>query len=161
MAQGEEQLYDKREVDTDHVKCAGCGANMEFDPASQKLVCRHCGRTEELEKQFGAPELDYLKGLDACEQWDGETVVFRCENCGAKVLLDRAQTAKLCPFCGTAHVVEAGEQADRAPAVCLRQGYRRAAVQSLGEKGMAGAAQIQKAHVARQRERGLHALFHL
>ena len=66
MTQGEEQLYDKREVDTDHVKCAGCGANMEFDPASQKLVCRHCGRTEELEKQFGAPELDYLKGLDAC-----------------------------------------------------------------------------------------------
>lgn len=110
MTQGEEQLYDKREVDTDHVKCAGCGANMEFDPASQKLVCRHCGRTEELEKQFGAPELDYLKGLDACEQWDGETVVFRCENCGAKVLLDRAQTAKLCPFCGTAHVVEAGSR---------------------------------------------------
>lgn len=119
MTQGEEQLYDKREVDTDHVKCAGCGANMEFDPASQKLVCRHCGRTEELEKQFGAPELDYLKGLDACEQWDRETVVFRCENCGAKVLLDRAQTAKLCPFCGTAHVVEAGEQAGIKPTALL------------------------------------------
>lgn len=125
MSGQEEQVYDKRVVDTDHVKCDGCGANMEFDPKTQQLVCRHCGKTEKLEKQFDVHEVDLLTGLDACEQWDRETVVFRCENCGAKVLLERGQTARCCPFCGTAHVVEAKEQAGIKPTALLPFAFDR------------------------------------
>lgn len=115
----EKEDYEKKEVDTDSIKCTSCGSNMVFDPKTQMLSCPHCGRKESFAKDLQAEELSILNGFEQSTSWNDESVVFRCENCGAKVVLDKSETAKLCPFCGTAHVVETDELAGIKPNAVL------------------------------------------
>lgn len=107
-------------VDTESVKCPGCGANMIFDADFQMLYCPHCGSKKELGTSKTASEKDIMTGLAADSCWKaGETVVFRCDNCGAKVVLSKGETAKTCPFCGTAHVQKTEELAGLKPDAVL------------------------------------------
>ncbi len=109
---GEEQV----KVDTEIVKCPGCGSNMIFDPDEQMLVCEHCGTKQGFENKVTAEELDLLSGLADSRQWESdEATVFSCDNCGAKVVLKQGETAKICPFCGTSHVQKTEELAGLKP----------------------------------------------
>lgn len=115
-ANGEERV----KVETETVKCAGCGANMIFDADLQMLYCPHCGSKKNLGDEKIAKERDILDGLSADSIWKAdETVVFRCDNCGAKVVLNKDETAKVCPFCGTAHVQKTEELAGLKPDAVL------------------------------------------
>lgn len=107
-------------VETESVKCPGCGANMIFDADLQTLYCPHCGSKKELGEAKIAKEKDIMEGLSADSVWKAdETVVFRCDNCGAKVVLQKDETAKICPFCGTAHVQKTEELAGLKPDAVL------------------------------------------
>ena len=109
-----------KKVKTENVKCPGCGANMLFDADLQTLYCPHCGSKRELGESRTAEELDIMQGLSADSEWKAEeTVVFRCDNCGAKVVLNKDETAKCCPFCGTAHVQKTEELAGLKPNAVL------------------------------------------
>lgn len=111
---------DVKKVQTENVKCPGCGANMLFDADLQMLYCPHCGSKKELVGVQTAKELDIMAGLSADAKWKAEeTVVFRCANCGAKVVLNKDETAKMCPFCGTAHVQKTEELAGLKPNAVL------------------------------------------
>lgn len=113
---GEERV----KVETESVKCAGCGANMVFDADLQVLYCPHCGSKKELAAGQTAKEKDILEGLSADAFWKAdETVVFRCVNCGAKIVLSKSETATTCPFCGTAHVQKTEELAGLKPDAVL------------------------------------------
>ena len=113
---GEERV----KVGTENVKCSGCGANMVFDAELQSLYCPHCGSKRSLGESKTAKELDILEGLSEDSVWKAnETVVFRCDNCGAKVVLNKTETAKICPFCGTAHVQKTEELAGLKPNAVL------------------------------------------
>ena len=115
-----ETVNGQQKVATEKVKCPGCGANMVFDPEKQLLYCPHCGSTRELGEIGTAKELDINEGFSADSEWKAEeTIVFRCDNCGAKVILARGETAKLCPFCGTAHVEKTEELAGIKPNAVL------------------------------------------
>ena len=100
----ERQDFELEEVEADSVKCTGCGSNMVFHPESKTLKCPHCG----LQKSFGdsarSEEIDLTKGFSCGSLTDNGSVVFACDGCGAKVVLSEGETAKKCPFCGTAHV---------------------------------------------------------
>ena len=104
----EEELNKQTEaeqVETENVKCDSCGSNMKFDPASQMLYCEHCGRKESFATYVQADELAIENALGTGgAEWNDEAKVYRCENCGAKVVLDRGETASVCPFCGTAPI---------------------------------------------------------
>lgn len=100
------ELYEKQSVETENIKCDGCGSNMAFDPKSQMLYCAHCGKKVEFATHQTASEQNISLIFGQEENVDEETVVFRCENCGAKVVLDKSETAKKCPYCSTAHVVQ-------------------------------------------------------
>lgn len=105
-----------RRVGTETEKCPSCGSNMVFDPEGQCLSCPHCGTNVQFEKGDTAKELDLSSALGKGRQWNAEeAVVFSCDNCGAKVVLKAEQTAKLCPFCGTAHVRKTEELAGLRP----------------------------------------------
>ena len=107
---------EEREVDTESIKCSGCGANMVFDPEKQMLSCPHCGTTASFNTETFSKELSLLSGFDAASQWTKEqAVVFCCDNCGAKVVLQKDETATSCPFCGTAHVKKSEELAGVKP----------------------------------------------
>lgn len=104
-------------VGTEIVKCDGCGANMIFDPDSQKLYCPHCGSNKELVDNGTASEISILQGFSKDREYgeqDG-AVVFRCSNCGASVVISDGKTATHCPFCGTAHVQKTDDLAGLKP----------------------------------------------
>lgn len=103
-------------VDTESVKCPSCGSNMVFQPESQMLYCEHCGTKQSFAQDNQAEELDIKTALLAGREWSSDsTVVFACENCNAKVVLQKSETAKTCPFCGTAHVKKTDELAGLKP----------------------------------------------
>lgn len=109
---GEAQL----KVGAEMEKCPSCGSNLRFDPDTQTLYCEHCGTRQSVAQNLRAEEIDLLSGFDSDRKWTAdETVVFRCDNCGAKVVLQKDETAKSCPFCGTAHVVQTDELAGLKP----------------------------------------------
>ncbi len=98
-----------REVDTYVSKCRGCGATMVFDPESQTLKCPHCGATGEIEKDFSVIENDIIKGFQDAEKWSpDEQVTYKCDNCGAVVVLSVDEEASTCPFCKTTHIAKEG-----------------------------------------------------
>ncbi len=109
-----------KSVETESVKCDGCGSNLVFDPTVQKLKCPHCGLEKEFDTTIFANERNILDGFSDAKQWTSEeAVVFSCENCGAKVVLNVNESAKSCPFCGTAHVKKVEELAGVKPNAVL------------------------------------------
>ncbi len=102
----QKNIYDAPEVNTDAIKCKGCGGNMVFDPSTQKLKCPYCNYTEDFGSDGTVEEIAIEDALKKNESWQSETSSFRCTNCGAKIHTDKSITATICPFCGTAHVVK-------------------------------------------------------
>lgn len=96
-------------------KCLNCGGNMEFDPETQKLKCQHCLTVVDFEKSSSVKELDVLTAFNQGEDWKSESSVYRCENCGAVVVLPPSETATKCPYCETSHVVKSSEGAGLKP----------------------------------------------
>ena len=112
--------FDENQAQTETVKCSSCGSNMVFDPEEQLLECPHCGSQQKFGETFLARELDLREGLLSGEKWsEKEAVVFGCDNCGAKVVLNKSETAKSCPFCGTAHVRKSEDLAGLKPNALL------------------------------------------
>lgn len=101
--------FDIKNNETVTVKCLNCGANMVFDPASQKLKCPHCETLTDFEKSSNVKELDIKDYLKNSASWKDESIAYRCENCGAKVVVAKNQTATICPYCSTSHVVQLEE----------------------------------------------------
>ena len=106
-----------KKVSTVSVKCDGCGANMVFNPDTQKLYCPHCGSEKTLDDNGTAKELSLLEGLgkDNLYQESDGAVVFRCKNCGANIVISDGKSATTCPFCGTAHVEQTKDMAGLKP----------------------------------------------
>ena len=114
MLEGERVTTDYRQgeikVDTQIIKCPSCGGNMVFDPSAQKLHCEHCGTIEDVGARVLANEKSILEGFALDKKRNvKEPTVFFCDNCGAKVVLAKDQTATECPFCGTNHVSQTKE----------------------------------------------------
>ena len=98
-----------REIDTYNAKCPSCGSTMQFDPDTQSLKCQHCGTEEQIQKDFEVKEIDIVKGFEDAEKWSAdEQVTFKCNNCGAVVVLSIDEEASNCPFCGTSHIAKEG-----------------------------------------------------
>lgn len=108
-AAGYDGTTENSEANAAFIKCERCGGNMLFDPQTQALKCGRCGFIESFEKDAHVNEQDIEKGFAAAEQWDGEATVFRCESCGAQVVLKNGEVAASCPFCSTPHVVKSSE----------------------------------------------------
>jgi DNA-directed RNA polymerase subunit RPC12/RpoP len=53
--------------------------------------------------------------LEQHGDWDAETVVYRCNNCGAKEIISKKDIAKECPYCGTTNIVQTDDLAGLRP----------------------------------------------
>lgn len=91
------------------VKCPGCGATIEYDPATLKLACPFCGLTKDLpqpESEQVIEEIDFESAKQrASLNWGTAKKLIVCANCGGKALYDEAQTSGNCPFCGSTSVM--------------------------------------------------------
>ncbi len=87
------------------VKCRNCGANMVFDANTQSLYCSHCETRISFNDQSVGQEIKLTaEYFDSDSNKDEESTVFVCDNCNAKIVLNKNQTSTNCPFCGTSHV---------------------------------------------------------
>ena len=88
----------------DFVKCPTCGANLEFDPETRTLKCNYCGTEVDFEKNKQVEEINIENAFATVEKGDKTTSVYRCQNCGAEVVVNSDEVATECPFCGTPYV---------------------------------------------------------
>ncbi len=94
----------------DEISCKKCGARLKFKPGTRRLVCEYCG-TENLiaaEEEVEIEELDLFDYIQKVAQSDQsfDITTIKCSSCGAETTLDPKVTSDLCPFCGTALVLD-------------------------------------------------------
>lgn len=116
----EREVFLNTRVETDTEKCPSCGGTMVFDPATQTLRCDHCGNIRDIVKDFAVVEHDIAEGFAQAERvGKDEQVSYKCDNCGAEVVINSDESAKLCPFCGTSHIVRLGSYDGIKPQVVI------------------------------------------
>ncbi|HEY6327976.1 MAG TPA: hypothetical protein VI756_01475, partial [Blastocatellia bacterium] len=91
--------------------CPGCGASLTFDPATGGLLCRYCGHREEIPPAPGPikenPYNEYLQPKpEQLQQISDSALDVNCSACGAAITFIGQEFSDVCPFCGTAIVVQ-------------------------------------------------------
>lgn len=72
--------------------CPGCGADMAYDPALNKLSCSHCG--------FSEPVMPDDDGNKEGGPGDfGEAYEYHCPNCGSILVTDEKTSSVTCEYC--------------------------------------------------------------
>ena len=115
----EEQIrFEKTERETDR-KCPNCGATVIFNPSLGKMHCEYCGYQGELpntETENPIREIDFESAVfTESYEWGAEKKSVECKNCGAVSIYDALETAAICPFCGSTHVMPAATDKTIAP----------------------------------------------
>jgi len=92
--------------------CAACGAQAEWNPAKQRLVCPFCGTEApyEADKDTGKiRETDLVAALrempDDQRGWQTERRSVQCQSCRAVMVYDPARVGQNCEFCGSPALV--------------------------------------------------------
>ncbi len=89
--------------------CTNCGADLQFGPGTEALVCPYCGTKNVVAVgELAVGEMDFDAALQALQgQVDTvETITARCSNCGAETNLAPDVMSDTCAFCGSPVVLE-------------------------------------------------------
>jgi hypothetical protein len=97
----------------DKYPCAACGAQAEWNPARQLLVCTFCGTATpfEIDADSGAMvELDLVAALrelpDEDRGWAMARRTVQCQSCKAVTVFDPERVGQNCDFCGSPSLVD-------------------------------------------------------
>jgi len=97
----------------DKYPCAACGAQAEWNPAKQLLICPFCGSSTPftIDAKTGAiQELDLAKALrelpDEERGWLTEKRTVQCQSCKAVSVFDPERVGQNCEFCGSPALVD-------------------------------------------------------
>ncbi len=93
--------------------CPACGAQAEWNPAKQLLICPFCGIESPYEEHKAAgvvEELDLIAMLrslpESAKGWDTARRSVQCQSCKAVMVFDPAKVGKNCEFCGSPALVD-------------------------------------------------------
>jgi hypothetical protein len=93
--------------------CPACGAQAEWNPAKQKLVCAFCGTESPyvLNRETGkVVEIDLLQTLSEMPEelrgWNTARRSVQCQSCKAVMVFDPSKVGKNCEFCGSPALVD-------------------------------------------------------
>jgi predicted RNA-binding Zn-ribbon protein involved in translation (DUF1610 family) len=93
--------------------CPACGAQAEWNPGTQKLVCPFCGTESpyQIDRVTGQiQELDLVKTLrelpDDPRGRQAEKRSVQCQSCRAVMVFDPARVGQNCEFCGSPALVD-------------------------------------------------------
>jgi hypothetical protein len=95
--------------------CAACGAQAEWNPARQKLVCPFCGTEApyEVDAAGAIQEIDLVRTLrempDELRGWNTATKSVQCRSCKAVTVFDATRVGQRCDFCGSPALVDYDE----------------------------------------------------
>jgi len=97
-------------------ECPACGAQAEWNPTKQALVCPFCGTESPyvIDKETGkAEELDLVTALrelsDEDRGWQAERRSVQCQSCKAVMVFDPTRVGQNCEFCGSPALVDYSE----------------------------------------------------
>ncbi|MBQ4255930.1 MAG: hypothetical protein II721_08125 [Bacilli bacterium] len=93
------------------LKCPCCGGSLEFDNASQDVVCPFC------DSHFSPEDLkQYTEDMNSAPQedtsWDESQVqaytdeekkgikIYSCDSCGGEIIVEETTSSTICPYCG-------------------------------------------------------------
>jgi Zn finger protein HypA/HybF involved in hydrogenase expression len=92
--------------------CPACGAQAEWNPSKQMLVCPFCGTESpyRIDRDTGkVAEIDLVAALrDLPEEergWQTERRSVQCQSCKAVMVFDPARVGQNCEFCGSPALV--------------------------------------------------------
>ncbi len=111
----DKEVYLGERIETITTSCDNCGAVMVFAPDIQALRCPHCESVKEFTIDHEVEELILEQDFQKGEMWDDGEDVYRCENCGAVVVVGAGTSATICPYCETGHIVKSEERAGLKP----------------------------------------------
>lgn len=93
--------------------CPACGAQAEWSPARQRLICSFCGTESpyDLDPESGAiQEIDLVQTLREMPAelrgWQAEKRTVRCRSCKAISVFDPGRVGQNCDFCGSPELVD-------------------------------------------------------
>ena len=98
-------------------KCPNCGATVVYDPETLSMSCPFCGYSRQLPKPEDngqdVEELDFssAKNRESLD-WGKAKKSLVCKNCGAETIMDEADTAQCCPYCGSTQVMPVDNDED-------------------------------------------------
>jgi hypothetical protein len=102
--------------------CPACGAEANWNPARQALVCPYCGMVSPAELAADGTtikEHDLVAALRNLPQekrgWESDRVAVQCQSCKAISLFNPTRVAQRCEFCGSPSIVP--YTATRAPII--------------------------------------------
>ena len=122
------------------LKCPCCGGTLQFDSASQHIVCPYC------DSQFEVSDLkeysdDLASDKEEDTSWDESMVqeytnqdsqavkIYSCESCGGEIIVDKTTSSTSCPYCGNNVLVSKQLSGDLKPNVVIPFKNDKAAVQ--------------------------------
>ena len=106
---------DQNFATTETVKCPNCGALLKYDIASGNLKCEHCAHTQPIAADVAVARRELNADImQKRESW-ADTRVYKCQNCGAKAVIDPKKINQTCVFCGSSNVVITNEIAGIKP----------------------------------------------
>ncbi|HEY3900794.1 MAG TPA: zinc ribbon domain-containing protein [Chthoniobacter sp.] len=92
--------------------CPACGAEAQWNPAKQALVCPFCGTVAPMKTppEGGAvEEHDLVAALrnipDDQRGWQAEKKSVKCQSCQAITVFDPTHVAQRCDFCGSSALI--------------------------------------------------------
>ncbi len=94
-------------LEAEQRSCSRCGAKLNFAPGTSTLQCPYCGFASPIaDAEALVAELDYHGYLEkaAGEKRSQETLLVKCEKCGAETTVPPEAAADQCPFCGANRV---------------------------------------------------------
>src|SRR6185295_12164297 len=95
--------------------CPACGAEAQWNPARQALICPFCGTTSPAQVELArsgeevVKENDLVAALraipDSARGWQATKTSVKCQSCQAISVFDPQRVAQRCDFCGSAALV--------------------------------------------------------
>ena len=95
--------------------CPACGAEAQWNPGKQELVCPYCGTTSPAQIELNASGEEVIKELDLATAlrsipddqrgWQAEKTSVRCQSCQAISVFDAERVGQRCDFCGSSALV--------------------------------------------------------
>ena len=93
--------------------CPACGAQAQWNPARQGLICPFCGTESpyEVDRESGEiREIDLVQTLRQLPEerrgWKAEKRTIRCRSCRAISVFDPERVGQNCEFCGSPELVD-------------------------------------------------------